>query len=174
MKDWLLEFAKTPAGTAVCFGVFLVICLILLLWKCDFGKRTSKKAKLFAENSIRKVEENYLAIKKAKEELEKYEEEVNKRVDEKNAIVYEQNKKLEQLVYDISNNIHNEKVQKLVEDYKNESVDRINEISDVVAEKEKEYANEYEKKMDEIDTKIAEVDKILDELKNSPEISEKE
>lgn len=80
MKDKFLEFAKTPLGTAICIGVFVLVITIYLFTNTSIGRKALKG---FRSEFSRFKEDAKKSKDELDEEIKKHKEETKKEVEEK-------------------------------------------------------------------------------------------
>lgn len=124
MKDWFLEFSKTPLGTAICIGLFILVVVIYIFTQTSIGKKTLRNLKLRADIVDQDLKEHKESVKKdfdnekqeLKIELEKAKKELANFKEE---------------VFSVLKLIPNKKVKNLIKDYE------IKELSKISTEEEK-------------------------------------
>ena len=121
MKDKFLEFAKTPLGTAIAIGLFILVCVIYIVSKSKFGKKilfmVKEKVDFTIEKFTEHKEKTEQALKEQNEflkcELEKSHQELTE---------------LKEFVCETLKSINNKKVKEAIEKF---------ELSKTSTEKEK-------------------------------------
>ena len=82
MKDKFIEFAKTPLGTAICIGVFVLAIVIYIFTNTSIGRKALKGLRIeftnLKEESKKKAEQVEESVEKHKEETK---EELKKQVE---------------------------------------------------------------------------------------------
>lgn len=121
MKEWLMEFAKTPVGTVICIGVGIIILVVMVFAKTSFGKKAIRDlyAKVLQNKSI--VDKANEICKEAKENCDTKVAELQTETKEKVANLENEIKKLTELVIALAKPINNVNVKKSLRTTKNKS-----------------------------------------------------
>lgn len=110
MKDKFLEFAKTPVGTAIAIGLFVLVCIIYIVSKSKFGK----KVLLAIESKVNSLLDGF---KKHKEETEKSIKEQKEFYEKKYLETKQDLCELEQFVVGALKIINNKKLQEAIKSF---------------------------------------------------------
>lgn len=121
MKDKFLEFAKTPLGTAIAIGLFVLLCVIYIISKSKFGKKV-----LFVIKE--KVDFLTAKFKEHKENTEKALKEQKELAEKKLAETEKELVELKEFVCEVLKLVNNKKVKEAIEKF---------ELSKISTEEEK-------------------------------------
>ncbi len=134
MKEWLMEFAKTPVGTAICIGVGIIVLVVMVFAKTSFGKKAIRDltAKVLQNKSV--VEKAKTICEEARENCDTKVAELETETKEKVANLENEIQKLTELVIALAKPINNVNVKKVIENYENSKVDKIPTETEKVAE----------------------------------------
>lgn len=118
MKEWLLEFSKTPVGMIVCIVVGVIVLTIIILANTSIGRKSLiKLSGLVNEAKVKSI--------KTDVEIDYFKEEQKQKLIEERdfykkelAVVSNKNDELEKLVIACLSCINNSKVKEFVKNYK--------------------------------------------------------
>ena len=64
MKDWLIEFSKTPVGAIIFIGLYVVVCIFVIFAHTSIGKKALNELRMSRDNVEKDVEEHKESVKK--------------------------------------------------------------------------------------------------------------
>jgi len=127
MSDKFIEFSKTPVGTAIFIGCFVLICLMYIFTHTSIGRKTLKTLTQRADTVEKRVDDNE---KDTKEENKKFKTEIRNELDSKEAHQID----FETFVLDTLGKLNNKKIKQSILDYENKSVEQLTNEEEKVAE----------------------------------------
>jgi len=120
MKDWFIEFSKTPVGRIVAIGLFVLFCVVYIMTHTSVGKKALKEL----GNRANSVDEK---VKKYKEKLESQYKEFEEKQNKKLVELEEKNVELEKFICETLKSINNKKVKEAIKKYEMEQLTKQNE-----------------------------------------------
>ena len=110
MKDKFLEFAKTPLGTAIAIGLFVLASIIYIVSKSKFGKKILFMVKEKVDFTIEKFTEH-------KEKTEKALKEQNEFLKSELEKSHQELTELKEFVCETLKSVNNKKVQESIKKF---------------------------------------------------------
>ena len=111
MKDKFIEFAKTPLGTAIFIGVFVLVCLIYVFTNTSIGRKALKGLR----GEFARVKEDFSkTTAEIKEDAEKHKKETKEELKKQVESLKKDIALIKTYLEEVGKHINNKKVKEIV------------------------------------------------------------